>query len=134
MQTKTIVREGYIAKSNFNLKETYIDFSKPQAAVCDQYQKVKVSWEVPLYRIKVVSRLKNGVYYLHLVNDIEDNRLPYDRFISLIQNIKAVHDNQLNWNFYPGQPIYEYKTSVFELRKTIEDLYKDIEVIYEQEN
>lgn len=78
---------------------------------------------------KVIKLVGNGK--VHLVNGEAGTRLTHIEFIQLIHNLrKRLPFNSLEWDIYPGQPVYEFGYDRETVSKAIKMIDTSIEVKY----
>lgn len=84
---------------------------------------VEVKYTVPSYLLRLRPREYNGKTYYHLINNEPEKILPYGLFMNTLKTIRnsvfTEEGAHLEWNLYPGQPIWEFALPVEELTKTI---------------
>jgi hypothetical protein len=97
----------------------------------NDFVEAELTYTVPTYLLRLRAREYNGNIYHHLINNEPERILGYGLFMNLLRHLQRVYptDQQhLDWNIYPGQPIWEFNVDYESLKEVIEKFHSRIVV------
>ena len=97
----------------------------------NDYVEAELVYTVPTYLLRLRAREYKGSIYHHMINNEPERILEYGLFMNLLRYLQRVYptDQQhLDWNIYPGQPIWEFNVDYETLKETIEKFHSRIVV------
>jgi hypothetical protein len=105
---KTIKRTMYV-----NISDLLNEYNSVKLHVDNPHElntiKANIEFEVETFKIKIIKRHDACC---HIVNDSPEGRLNFSDFMAVVNHLKKGGTKGLsydiNWDIYPGQPVYEY--------------------------
>lgn len=102
--------------------------SIPEFKQDHDYVEVEMKYTIPSYHLRLRSNEKDSVTAYHLINNEPDKILPYQLFMNVLRHLQRTFPEQqrLNWNLYPGQPVWEFIATGLEVKEAIEKYHSRI--------